>query len=56
VALPDAWRILALETRLRLAASEAERRAVAEDAGHVRPDGLEEEARERLAALVGAAR
>jgi len=55
-ALPDAWKILALETRLRISTSEAERRAVAEEAGRIPADRLEEEARARLAALGGAAR
>ncbi len=54
--LPDAWRILALETRLRLATSDGERRAVAEEAGRISPDRLEDGARARLAALTGPAR
>lgn len=53
-ALPDAWKILVLETRLRLATSEAERRAVAEEAGRIPADRLEEEARERLSAISSA--
>jgi hypothetical protein len=52
--LPDTWKLLALETRLRLATSEAERRAVAEEAGRIPSDRLEEQARVRLAALSAA--
>lgn len=49
--LSPSWRLLALETRLRLGSSEEHRRRIAEEAKAVLSDGLSDQQRQRLSTL-----
>ncbi len=51
--LPASWRLLALETRLRLGSSEVDRKRIAEEAKAVLSDQLTPEERKRLSILRG---